>query len=135
MSILTFIDSCVLIAAFRGTQEASQRAFAILDDPERLFASSDFVRLELLPKAVYNKQDAELKFYAEFFQNVVAWAVTNQALTAAALNEGQIAGTSALDALHIAAAASVGAAELVTTETQVKPIHRTKLVLVRSIAT
>jgi predicted nucleic acid-binding protein len=47
---LTFIDSGVLIAAFRGRDELSERAMAVLDDPDRSFASSEFVRLEVLPR-------------------------------------------------------------------------------------
>ena len=37
---LTFVDSGVLIAAGRGTQEVSDVAMSILNDPEREFASS-----------------------------------------------------------------------------------------------
>ena len=43
---LTFVDSGVLIAAARGQPELQEPASAVLVDPIREFASSDFVRLE-----------------------------------------------------------------------------------------
>jgi hypothetical protein len=39
-------------------------------------------------------------------------------------------GVAAIDALHVAAATSVGADELVTTEKSFKPIHRSNMVKV-----
>jgi hypothetical protein len=48
----TFIDTGVLIAAARGQNDFAARAMAILDDPNREFASSIFVKLEVLPKAM-----------------------------------------------------------------------------------
>jgi len=52
---------------------------------------------------------------------------------AQAYEEACRSGLSALDALHVVAAAHVGAAELVTAEAPEKPIHRTALVPVRTI--
>lgn len=63
--IRTFVDSNVLIAAACGREHLAGRAFAILNDPERDFVTSDFVRLETLPKAKFHKQDAEAQFYKE----------------------------------------------------------------------
>jgi predicted nucleic acid-binding protein len=55
----TFIDSDVLIAAARGRSEQSKMAMQILDDPSREFVSSPFVKLEVLPKAIFNKKRHE----------------------------------------------------------------------------
>jgi hypothetical protein len=55
----TFLDAGVLIAAIRGIPEIANRAMELMNDPERLFVSSDFVQLEVLPKAVYFRQTAE----------------------------------------------------------------------------
>jgi hypothetical protein len=44
--------------------------FEILNDPERAFAASDFVRLEVLPKALYFHQQAEAAFYEAYFATV-----------------------------------------------------------------
>lgn len=46
----TFLDAGVLIAAIRGTPEIADRAMELLNDPERIFVSSDFVQLEVLRK-------------------------------------------------------------------------------------
>jgi hypothetical protein len=55
---LIFVDAAVLIAAARGGSEQAARAMEILDDPEREFAASAFLRLEVLPQAVFNKREA-----------------------------------------------------------------------------
>ena len=49
----TFLDAGVLIAAARGSGIIPVRAHAILDDPERTFVTSDYIRMEVLPKALY----------------------------------------------------------------------------------
>jgi len=67
--IITFLDAGVLIAAARGNYDVSAQAMAVLDDPDRLFASSDFVRLEVLPKAVFNRRADEAEFYTAFFSS------------------------------------------------------------------
>ena len=67
---ITFVDAGVLIAAARGQADVSARAMAILDDPNRSFASSNFVRLEVLPKALFNRKTTEAEFYNEFFRAV-----------------------------------------------------------------
>ncbi len=67
---LTFVDAAVLIAAARGGNEQAARAMEILDDPEREFAASPFLRLEVLPQAIFNKREAEVASYEAFFQSV-----------------------------------------------------------------
>jgi len=129
----TFIDAGILIAALRGSEPESERAFAILADPGREFASSTFVKMALLPKAVYHANQRELEFYEVFFETVTHWADINLELIHDALEEAKRCGLGALDALHVAAAASLGADELVTTEKRSKPIHRTRLITVISI--
>jgi hypothetical protein len=56
---ITFVDAGVLIAAARGRTEISAQAMAILDDPDGTFASSEFIRLEVLPKALFNRKTDE----------------------------------------------------------------------------
>jgi hypothetical protein len=51
--IRTFIDAGVLISAAIGRDALFARAWDILDDPERVFLTSEFVRLEVFPKAIY----------------------------------------------------------------------------------
>ncbi len=105
----------------------------ILDDPEREFVSSDFVRLEVLPMPVYHGRADEVAFYQTFFAGVAQWPSVTQALLTAALEEACRTGMHALDALHVAAAVSASADELITAEAPSKPIHRTKSLRVRTI--
>lgn len=80
--------------------------------------------MEIIPKAIYNKQTEEAQFYEEFFSDVTYWA---NDLTWIVENACQIAsqyGLAAMDALHIAAALSVGASELITTEKVTKQQSR-----------
>ena len=84
---ITFVDAAVLIAAARGGSEQAARAMEILDDPEREFTASPFLRLEVLPQAVFNKREAEVAFYDAFFSAVSKWATDLPAITEAALQE------------------------------------------------
>jgi hypothetical protein len=132
---LVYIDSGVLIAATRGVPDVSATALAVLVDPDYRFASSAFVRLEVLPKARYHLRKDEAAFYETFFDNVSVWASITDELLNTALAAAELSGLSAMDALHIAAAAATGAEELVTSEQSTKPIHRSSLVRVRTIST
>jgi predicted nucleic acid-binding protein len=130
---LTFVDASVLIAAARGGSEQAARAMEVLDNPEREFAASPFLRLEVLPQAVFNKREAEVAFYEAFFAAVTKWATDLPAITEAALREASRFGVEAMDALHVVAAASVGAAELVTAEKPSRSIHRARAVKIVTI--
>lgn len=66
----TFIDAGVLIAAARGRNEVAVQAMKILDDPDREFVASQFLKLEVLPKAVYEKRKDEVNFYEAFFDTI-----------------------------------------------------------------
>ena len=70
----TYIDAGVLISAFQGIESVSIRANQILNDENREFASSRFVKLEVLPKATFNQQQEETEFYETFFSAVTHWA-------------------------------------------------------------
>lgn len=63
---VVFIDAGVLIAAARGIDMLSQRALDILGAPALQFASSDLIRLEVLPKAIYRGNKIEAEFYQAF---------------------------------------------------------------------
>lgn len=130
---LTFIDSGVLIYAARGEGEIAALALEILTDSNREFASSIFVKLEVLPKAIYHQQTEEVEFYQEFFQGVSYWAADIDKIIKSAEEEASKSGLGAMDALHIAAAISLGATEFVTTERPEKSIHRTQSIKVTSI--
>jgi len=123
----TFLDSGVLIAAARGTDDTALLALQILDDPDRKFVSSVLVKLEVLPKAIYNGFKEEAAFYQSFFENdVEIWVSLSDELAELAQQQAEKFGLSALDSLHVAAAISAGADEFVTMEKPGKPMHRIK---------
>ena len=129
----TFIDSGVLIAAARGNDEVAMRAFQVLDDAQRVFVTSDFVRLEVLPKAIYHRNDDEAEFYETFFHSAQWSAPVSDSLVSQAHIEASNFGLSAVDALHIAAAKTAGAEELITTEKSTKPLFRVTGIIVTTI--
>jgi predicted nucleic acid-binding protein len=130
---VTFIDAGVLIAAARGEGPIAARAMEILDDPTREFASSVFVRLEVLPKAIYHRNAEEAEFYQAFFDAVTHWADGLEQIIRTAEREASNLGLAVMDALHLAAALAVGAEEIVTTEDLNKPIHRATTLKVISL--
>jgi len=131
--IRTFIDTGVLIAAARGQDLITKQAMSVLDDPNRVFISSIFLKLELLPKPMYHQKTAETAFYTAYFNAVTVWATAYQSIIELAYQGAQQVGLSAMDALHVSTASLMQADELVTTEKSNKPIHRTALVKVISI--
>lgn len=130
---ITFVDAGVLIAAARGSARVSAEAMAILDEPGRTFASSEFVRLEVLPKALFNKKSNEAEFYTEYFKGVSHWPSSSDVVVKGAYEIGVKYGLAALDALHVAAALSIGADEFITTEKSDKPLLRVPDIRLRSI--
>jgi predicted nucleic acid-binding protein len=131
--IRTYLDAGVLIASVRGHPGPARSAFDLLENPEREFVASVFLRLEVLPKAIHQRRTAEVAFYRRYFARVVAWANPIDELVGRAEQEAAQHGLSALDALHVAAALMLGADELVTTEGPRKPIHRATSVRVVAI--
>ena len=130
---ITFVDSGVLIAAARGTQEVSKIALEILADPTRTFASSSLVKLEVLPKVIYRHQQAEAEFYEAYFAEVAYWAKDLDRLLLESERIATAFGLTAIDALHIAAALQTNAEEFITTESFSKPVHRISRICVISI--
>lgn len=129
----TYVDAGVLIAAARGENEVAVKAMQILDDPMREFVASPFLKLEVLPKAVYTNRQAEVEFYETFFAAVSHWVDAKSDVVEKAQEIANAFGLGAMDALHVAAAIFASADELVTTEKSSKPIHRVSNVQVFSI--
>jgi predicted nucleic acid-binding protein len=124
--ILTFVDASVLIYAASKpsalTLARRMRALQVLGDPDREFLASDYLRLEVLPMAVCYHKSREVAFYQKFFEGAVLWADSGKLITHA-YDLACHFGLGALDALHIAAAATHNA-ELVCAEKPTKPIYR-----------
>jgi hypothetical protein len=67
----TSIDVGVLIAAARSATRLSDKALAVLDDPTREFVASEYLRLEVLPKAYFHRSTVELALYEEFISSAI----------------------------------------------------------------
>lgn len=131
--IKTFIDANILLLAWRGETALKMKAATVLTDVNRHFISSDFVRLELLPKAVYHKTRTEELVYEMFFDRVQEWVDDVEQLVAEALKVGARYGLNALDALHVAAALLAEADEFITAERPTSPLSRVREVTVVSL--
>ena len=121
--IRTYLDTGVLIAAWRGTEEVANKAMAVLDDMKREFIFSEVLRLEIMPKTLFHKNKEESQFYEEIFLKgkIITWST-------ASLNRAyEIASRynlSALDSIHIATALDSKVDEFITTENGTKPMHK-----------
>lgn len=133
MTKLTFIDAGVLIYAARGESQIALKALEVLQDNNRIFASSIFLKMEVLPKAIYNQQTDEIEFYNEYFNAVSVWAIDIDKILEKAYQEASQFGLGIMDAFHIAAASLVGAEEFITNEKPEKSIHRTPSIKIISI--
>ena len=130
----TYVDAGVLIAAARGNGRLAARALGVLTDTAaREFVCSDYIKLEVIPKPTYEKRAAEIQFYEEFYARVRTWLSFDVQHLRQALDEACNSGLAAMDAIHVVAAAASGCEEIITSEKSTKPIHRTKLISVRSI--
>jgi len=107
-----------------GTHKLSEAAHQVLGDPIRRFVVSDFLALELLPKATYHRRIAEANYYRDFFAAAHRTVKASSALIAEARQAAERFGLSAWDALHVAAAKRAKCIEFVTTEGRGKPFFR-----------
>lgn len=104
-------------------------------EDQREFFTSDNVKLELLPKATFEKRLVEVEFYQTHFDSAVANEPFSPQLGRTALRLATKHGLSAGDALNIAAAIRQGAEEFITSELPGKPIFRVAGIRVISLHT
>lgn len=124
-----YLDSGVIIQAFRNK---SHKAFKIIDDNNYEFYISDAVYLEVIPKAKFNKQEEEIKFYEKIFKNFqrIEWDLN--ALTDAK-NLAETYGLNAMDAIHISHAITKKIDKIFTTEKDTKPMFKVEKIKIESI--
>ena len=67
----TFLDAGILIAATRSVGSDRERALQLLEEPDRVFLTSPFVHLEVVPKAIFYGKRLERSFYDRYFKNAV----------------------------------------------------------------
>lgn len=153
--IRTYIDSSVLLDGYNNYKIGNRfaKAFSILDNPDREYASSFFVKMEVLPKANFVNIPFEKEFYEEYFSNVKFWvedikpwnnfplplrrlfslpglknrvSEVNKILDLAYQFQCSTYTLAALDAIHVACAGVLNCDELVTSEKPSKPMHSIK---------
>ena len=129
----TFLDSGVLLTAWRGRN--AEVALAVMEDPQRQFCTSQLVKLELLPKPQFFKQEAEIEFYRTHFRAAIGEEPLSGELGEKAQELAARHGIAAVDALHLAAAIRQGAEEFITAEKPGKPMFRVRGITVKSIHT
>ena len=133
MRVKTYVDAGVLIAAARGVQPLAGMALALLDDSKREFITSDYLRMEILPKPTYFRVVEELALYEEFFRSASLVLSFHAVPLQESLDTACRFGLSAIDAIHLTAAAVSGCEELVTTERPTSPMYRASAVRVVSL--
>lgn len=124
MATETYVDTMLLITAM-GVREgpAFQNAMEILDDGNRTFVCSDYLKLECMPKKIFYGVTDDIEFLEIFFGKARSIpsspAITEHALSLASKHD--IGG---FDALHLSSAAAGRAVEFVSAEHPSKPIFR-----------
>ncbi len=129
----TYLDANVLIAAFQGEPALAQRALQVLDDPERSFVVSDFLRLEVLPKPTFHNRSEEIAFMNSVFDRADENVPASPDLTGKAIELAGRYDLSPVDSLHVSAALIAQVDEFVTLEKPTKPICRVRELKMTSI--
>ncbi len=122
--IRTYLDTGVLIRAFQVGAKTKDRASDIISDDNREFVVSDVLKLELIPKASFHKQEEEVAFYQAFFKNAADQIEISPALVAKAIDLASQYDLAPCDALHLSAAIDAQVDEFITTEKPTKPFFR-----------
>ena len=128
----TFLDSGVLLTAWRG-KECCEQALAVMEDDSREFCTSQLVKLELLPKPAFFKQKLETEFYGTYFSQVKYEEPLSEALGNEAMALASTHGIAAADALNLCAALRQGAVEFITSEKPGKPMFSLSRIKVTSL--
>lgn len=122
--VRTFLDAGVLITAMAAQHRDSLKALNLFNDPHRVFASSIYVQLEVLPKTIYFNHRQQLITYRKYFERVKYWPRSPERILSAGFRYAQQFGLNGMDALHVAAAVMTKCDELITTEAPSSSIHR-----------
>jgi predicted nucleic acid-binding protein len=133
MAKLTYLDTSVLIEAFRGEKAAAFRALEVLDDPERRFVVSDYLRLEVLPHPTFLGRRDEVQFMRAFLEGAAEDVPSSQELTGCAVSLASQYDMTAIDALHVGAAVTAVVDEFVTMEKSTTPMCRVREIKVVSL--
>ena len=122
--IRTYLDSGVLILASRSVDTRYLQAISILDDPNRIFVASEYLKMELIPKATFHKSIAELNVYLAYFESATSLVRFDSNHYEQALTLASNYGLAAFDSLHLNAALISSCDEFITTERPTSPLFR-----------
>lgn len=128
-----YLDSCALLAAFRAAGVVAERVQTILDDQDRELIVSDYLKIELLPKPLFNKRDDEVEFLNFILGSAVVCVSNSSEVFDQGMKLAVKYGLSAMDALHVSAAIKAGASEFFSTEKSTKPMFRVDEIKVTSL--
>jgi predicted nucleic acid-binding protein len=120
--IRTYLDTNVLLFAFRGEESDCRRAMAVLSDPRRRFVISDYLRLEALPKPTFHQKYDEVQFMQAILDAAAERVPSDDRLVRQAIELARRYDLSPLDALHASAAVAAAVDEFITFEKPTKPL-------------
>ncbi len=125
MTKRTYVDANLLIAAWKGNDDAGLDALTVLDDLDRTLLVSDALWLEVMPKAIYLKQQGERAFYQSIFERAehCPWRLD---VLQQARGLAQRYGIAAMDSIHVATALAAGADEFISGEKPTRPMFRVR---------
>ncbi len=124
MSVLDYLDSSVLISGSTENPLYAEKLLELLSETNRKFVASEWLRLEVLPKPIHNKQQFSILFLEMYLANCVSDISFTAKLTKKAFDLACIYGLSGFDALHITSAIEANADEFITVEKRTKPMYR-----------
>ncbi len=108
--LLTYIDSCIVIAACDSTDHNHQAALSLLSNTSLKLVASNLVRLETVAAALRRGDSLRASFASELLLAVSEWVAIDEDVIDVALEiSGKFGGPSALDAIHAACAIRIGA--------------------------
>jgi predicted nucleic acid-binding protein len=131
--IKTFVDANVLMAAFQGTDELCKKAMQILDDPNRDFIVTDYLKLEVIPQPTFHRRNEEIQFMQTFLDSASLYLEPTSLITDQAIILACKYSLGAMDALHTGAALVSKADALITLEKPEKPLCQVKEIKVVSL--
>lgn len=129
----TFLDSNVLITAFQGIDEVWQKAMETIDDPDREFIVSDYLKLEVIPQPTFHRRQEEIQFMQAFFDSASVYMEATASITAQAMTLACRYSLGPMDALHAGTAIESEADVLVTLEKPDKPLCQVQEIKVVSL--
>ena len=131
--ILTYIDACLLMAAFKEKDARNVQALSIIKDKRRTFLVSDALWMEVMPSALRNKRAGEIAFYEDFFSTAQHIPMSDAIMRRARSLSARYF-IDAMDAIHVAYALEAGADQFISAENSTRPMFAVQEMPVLTIA-